>query len=57
MRNVSGKTVQKIQTHFMFDNFFPENRAGHEIILKKKKCSRAGHRWQHCACALHAGYL
>ena len=25
MRNVSGKVVQKIKTHFMFYNFFPES--------------------------------
>ena len=43
MRNVSGKIVEKFETRFVFDNFFPENLAVHEIMWKKF-CSRAGHR-------------
>jgi hypothetical protein len=34
MRNVSDKVVQKIKTHFMFNNFFSENRAVYEIMWK-----------------------
>jgi len=35
---------------------FFENRALFEI-RGKTMYSRRGHRWQYCACALHAGYL
>jgi len=28
------KVVEKIKTHFMFNNFFPENRAVYEIMWK-----------------------
>ena len=34
MRNVSDKIVNKIKTHFMFDNFFFENRAVYKMIWK-----------------------
>jgi hypothetical protein len=34
MRNISGKTVEKIETHFMFSKFFLENRAVYEIMWK-----------------------
>ena len=36
MRNVSGKFVEKIKAHFMFNNFFPECPGLYEIIWKKK---------------------
>jgi hypothetical protein len=32
--NISDKTVEKIKTHFMFNNFFPWNRAVYEIMLR-----------------------
>jgi len=35
MRNVSDKFVKKISTHFMFSNFFPENREVYKTIWKK----------------------
>jgi hypothetical protein len=36
MRKVLDEFVGKNQnTHFMFNNFFPENRAVYEIIWKK----------------------
>ena len=28
------KVVEKLETHFMSNNFFPENRAGYEIMWK-----------------------
>jgi hypothetical protein len=35
MRNVSGKRCrQNKNTHFTFNNFFPENRAVYEIMWK-----------------------
>ena len=34
MRNFSGKTVDEIKTHFMFNNLFSENRAVFEIMWK-----------------------
>jgi hypothetical protein len=34
MRNVSEKFVEENKTQFMFDNFFFENRADYEIMLK-----------------------
>jgi len=35
MRNVSDKIVEKIETHFVFDNFLPENLAVHETVWEK----------------------
>jgi hypothetical protein len=29
-----AKVLEKIKTHFMFNNFFPENRAVYEIMWK-----------------------
>jgi len=35
MRNASDQVVEKIESHFMFKNyFFPENRAFYEIMWK-----------------------
>ena len=34
MRNISDKIVEKIETHFMFNNFFFENIAAYEIMWK-----------------------
>jgi len=31
MRNVSEKFLEKVETHFMFNNSPPENRAAYEI--------------------------
>jgi len=40
-------------THFMFNNFcFRKSEILFPILY-----SRTGHRWQYCACALHAGKL
>ena len=43
MRTVSDKVVEKIKRDFIFNTFFPENRA----FLKKKSgkilCSQTGH--------------
>jgi len=47
--------VENIETHFMFGNFFPENRAVYEKMWKKvlepdrPKMTKCG------ACALRAG--
>jgi hypothetical protein len=36
MRNASDKSCRETQnTHFMFDNFFSENRAVYEIMWEK----------------------
>jgi len=50
------KVVEKIKTHFVFGNFFFENRSVCEIMWKIWY-SRTGHRWEYGACALKAGYL
>jgi len=43
MRNVSDKICRENRnTHFVFSNFFSENRGVYEIIWKKKKYCRAG---------------
>ena len=34
MRNVWDKDVEEIKTHFVFSNFFLENRAVYEIMWK-----------------------
>jgi hypothetical protein len=34
MRNISDKFVEKIKTHFIFNNVFPDNRAVYEIMWK-----------------------
>ena len=47
VRNVSDKSCRENQnTHFMFSNFFPENRAVYEIC-GKIWWSQRGYRWQH----------
>jgi len=58
MRNVSDKSCRENQnTHFWVQFFFFKNPAVYEKMLKKKLYSRASHRWQYGAPALHAGYL
>ena len=49
--------VEKINTHFMFSNFFsPENPAVYEIIAYRKNVLKPDNpQWQYDACALHAG--
>ena len=53
------KVVMKNQnTHFVFSNFFFLSK----IVPFMRKCGKifksgAGHIWQYCACALHAGYI
>jgi hypothetical protein len=58
MGNVSDKSCTENQnTHFVFNNVFPENRAFYKVMWKKILYSGAGHGWQYDACALHARYL
>jgi len=57
MKNVSDKSCRENKkTHFVFSNLFskivPFMRKFGKILQ-----SGAGRRWQHGACALHAGYL
>jgi len=47
------KLVENIKTRVLFNNFFL-NRAFYKIMWKKILQSRAGHRWQYGACALHS---
>jgi len=57
IRTVSHKSGTENQnTHFVFSNFFFENRTVYEIMLKIIG-KGAGHRWQYGACALRSGYL
>jgi len=56
-----GKKIQrgvadKIKTHISCPVTFFEYRAVWDEV-EKHLYSRAGHRWQYGACALHAGYL
>jgi len=53
------KLTEKIKTHILCPRaffLFSENRVVYEIC-GKILYSRAGHRWQHGAGALHARYL
>ena len=51
MKNVSEKkAVEKIETHFMFNTFFFENRAVYEIT-RENIVQWAGHRLRYGACA------
>ena len=34
MRNLPKQIVEKIKTYFVFNNFFPENRAVYEVMWK-----------------------
>jgi hypothetical protein len=56
-RNISDKSCRENQnTHFMFNNFFPENRAVYEIKWKNMvQPDRPQMTIQHGARALHAG--
>jgi hypothetical protein len=53
IKTFETKATQKIKTNFSCSIILFENR---EIMWKIWK-SRTDHRWQHGACALHAGYL
>jgi hypothetical protein len=53
--NVSDKSSENQNTHFMFNNCFPENGAVYDIMWGKH-VRAAGHiTIQYGACALHAG--
>ena len=58
MRDVSKKCCSEIQnTHFMFNNFFPESRAVYNVMWKNKvEPNKPQMTTQYGACALHAGY-
>jgi hypothetical protein len=47
------KVAKKIKTHFMFSNFFSENRAVYEIMWQK--IAEPQMKIQQDSCALHAG--
>jgi len=58
VRMFQTKVVEKIETYFMFNHYFSENRAVCEVMLKNIY-SQTGHRSQ-CnsgqkICVLHAG--
>jgi len=59
MRNISDKIFGENQTtHFMFSNFFSENRTGYEIMWKNIVEPNSPRRTiLHVARALHAGEL
>jgi hypothetical protein len=45
MGNISDKDSRKSQNkHFIFSNFFSENRAVYEIMLKEFGGTQKGHR-------------
>jgi hypothetical protein len=55
MRNVSRKCCRENQnTHFIFNNFFVENRAVYEINAEKYGTARPQTAIQNGARALHA---
>jgi hypothetical protein len=48
--------VEKISTRFIFNNFFPKNRAAYEIIWKNMvQPERPQMTVEYGACTLHAG--
>ena len=50
------KFLDKLKTHFMFCNFFPDNRAFCEIMQKNMVQPETPQMiTQHGACASHAG--
>ena len=56
MRNVLDKSCRENQnTHFMFNNFFSENRAVYEIMSKNMEPEGPQMRSQYGAYAFHAG--
>jgi hypothetical protein len=57
MENVLGKSCRENQnTHFMFSNFFSENRAVYEIMLKTLvETDGPQMTSQYGACTLNAG--
>ena len=55
MGSASGKIVEKIETYFMFNNFFPDNRAIWDIV---EECGTTGqatadYNTAHALCVLH----
>jgi hypothetical protein len=59
MQNLSDKScTESKHTHFIINIFFfsSKNHAFYEVIWGKKLLCRTGHRWQHGACELLAGY-
>jgi hypothetical protein len=44
MKNVSAKFIDIIGIHFVFSDFFPENRAVYEIMWNKMLDSGTGNR-------------
>ena len=56
MRNVLEKSCTENQnTHFMFNNFFFENRAIYDIMSKKMEPQEPKMTSKHSAYELHAG--
>jgi hypothetical protein len=56
MTNVSDNTCRENEkTHFMFGNFFPENRAVYEMWKVTVQPQMPKMTIQYGACALHAG--
>jgi len=50
------KVAEKINTHFMFNNFFPENRVVYEVMWKNTvERGRQQMTIEYGACAWHAG--
>jgi len=48
--------VEEVKTHFMFNNFFPENCAIYELMWKNMaEVDRPQTTIQYGTCALHAG--
>ena len=57
MRIVSGRGCREYEnTHFMFNDFFSENRTVYETMWKNI-VKPVGHKCPYGSCALHAGYL
>jgi hypothetical protein len=51
-----AKVVEEIKTHFMSNNFIPENRAIYEILWENMVVSERPHiTILYGACALHPG--
>jgi hypothetical protein len=58
MENVSDRIVERIKIHILCSvAFFPENRAGYEIMWKNMVVPERQRMIIYGACALRAGYL
>ena len=55
LRNVSIKPVEKIKTHILFSVTYIRKSCRLWDNVEKTWYSRAAHRWQYGACALHGG--